>query len=72
MEHPCAWMHLSCFVDFMKSHVTEIEPSIKIKAICMICEVDVRADELIPLYGQGGNQRKRPAAWVHLECIGDY
>jgi hypothetical protein len=66
---PCAWVHYSCLLNFIGQHATGAPTAIKPDTICMICEVDVRAAELVPFYA---GERTRPVAWVHAECIADY
>src|SRR5215471_14342531 len=52
-QQPCAWIHRSCLIAFFHDHAEptatgEIIP----KRVCLVCAVDVRADELLPLNGR--------------------
>jgi hypothetical protein len=71
MPGPCAWIHRSCLLDFVRKHSKPKGGTLEPDALCMICEVNVRADELVPLR-HSPDSTTTALAWAHVECIADY
>jgi hypothetical protein len=72
-SQPGAWLHRSCFFEFLLKHATKTDQGeVKFPNLCIICEVDVQADTLWRLWFLSTPDRHGRWIWVHPDCVRNY
>ena len=70
---PGAWVHRSCLFEFLLNHAAKTDEGVvDFPKLCIICEVDVRADTLWMLGLHPNPDRPERSIWVHPDCVREY
>ena len=70
---PNAWVHRSCFFEFLLNHATKADDGVvRFPKLCIICELEEDADKLWRLEFNPNHDRPERSIWVHPDCIKEY